>query len=184
MVLRSPTREYQPDRASRPATRTATHPADHTTIKPQRELRKITAPDLTNDSPYQLWRQDIGREVASPPVRGRRLRATALVGEPVARCPTEDVLCQPLWRLAGRAAGLADVGLPSSAARSALRAALRVTAAPAIRWVAARSGTGPDEVGIVTVTCRCSARWRAGSYGTPSCQHCHTMRAPGAADGA
>ena len=30
MVLRQPTREYQPDRASRTACRTATHPADHT----------------------------------------------------------------------------------------------------------------------------------------------------------
>ncbi len=72
--------------------------------------------------------------------------------------------------------GVADVGLPSSAARSALRAALRVTAAPAIRWVAARSGTGPDGVGMVTVTCRCSARCRAGSYGVWSCQQRHTMR--------
>ena len=68
MVLRSPTREYQPDRASRPATRTATHPADHTTIKPQRELRKITAPDLTNDSPYQLS----ARPRRSAPLRARR----------------------------------------------------------------------------------------------------------------
>ena len=98
-------------------------------------------------------------------------------GEPAARCKTKaDVLCQALRRLAGRAAGLADGGLLSSAARSALRAALRVTAAPAIRWVAARSGTGPDGVGMVTVTWRCSARWRAGSYGMRSCQHCHTMR--------
>ena len=79
-------------------------------------------------------------------------------GEPAVRSPTGDVLCQPLWRLARRAAGLADVGLPSSAGRSALRAALRVTAAPAIRWLAAMSGTGPDAVGMVTVTCRCSAR--------------------------
>ena len=31
MVLRHPTREYQPDRASRTASRTATRPADHTT---------------------------------------------------------------------------------------------------------------------------------------------------------
>ena len=87
-----------------------------------------------------------------------------------------DVLCQPPWRLARRAVGLAAAGLPSSAARSALRAALRVTAAPAIRWVAAVSGRGPEGVGMVTVTWRCSAWWRAGSYGTPSCQHCHTIR--------
>jgi hypothetical protein len=51
-----------------------------------------------------------------------------------------------------------------------------VTAAPAIRWVAARSGWGPEVVGMMTVMCCCSARWRAGSYGTPSCQHCHTIR--------
>jgi hypothetical protein len=80
-----------------------------------------------------------------------------------------DVLCQALG-------GIADVGLLSSASRSALRAALRVTAVPAIRGVTARSGTGPDVVGMVIVICRCSARWRAGSYGTPSCQQRHTMR--------
>ena len=57
----------------------------------------------------------------------------------------EDVLCQAR-------SDLADGGLRSSAGRSALRAALRVTAAPAIRWVAARSGMGPDAVGMVTVT--------------------------------
>ena len=51
----------------------------------------------------------------------------------------QDVLCQPLCVLA-------DVGLPSSASRSALRAAVSVTAAPSIRWVAARSGQGPDLV--------------------------------------
>jgi hypothetical protein len=33
--------------------------------------------------------------------------------------------------------------VPSSAARSALRAALGVTAAPVIRWVAGMSGRGP-----------------------------------------
>ena len=38
---------------------------------------------------------------------------------------------------------LADVGLSSSASRSALRAAGSVTAAPTIRWVAARSGRAP-----------------------------------------
>src|SRR5947209_13960511 len=75
----------------------------------------------------------------------------------------KDVLCQARRRLAGRAAGVADVGLRSSAARSVLRAALRVTAAPAIRWVAAMSGTGPDGVGMVTVRCRWNARCRAGS---------------------
>src|SRR5438067_2030604 len=80
-----------------------------------------------------------------------------------------DVLCQP-------SSAIADIGLPSSALRSALRSACWVTAAPAIRWVAAVSGRGPGEVGMVTVTWRCSARWRAGSYGTPSCQQRHTIR--------
>ena len=65
--------------------------------------------------------------------------------------PFLDVLCQP-------PSALADVDLPSSAARSALSGRPWVTAAPVIRWVAARSGTGPDAVGMVTVTCRCSAR--------------------------
>jgi hypothetical protein len=95
----------------------------------------------------------------SPTVTTNAVDATiGTVGEPVVRCATEDVLCQPVWCLARRAAGLAAVGLPSSAGRLALRAALRVTAAPAIRWLAAMSGTGPDAVGMVTVTCRCSAR--------------------------
>ena len=67
-----------------------------------------------------------------------------------------DVLCQPPHVLA-------DVGLPSSASRSALRAAGSVTAAPAIRWVAARSGRGPDELGMVTVMCCCRPRCLAGS---------------------
>ena len=67
-----------------------------------------------------------------------------------------DVLCQP-------PSGIADVGLPSSASRSALRAAGSVTAAPSIRWVAARSGREPDGVGTVTVQCCCRARCLAGS---------------------
>lgn len=59
-----------------------------------------------------------------------------------------DVLCQP-------PAWIADVGWPSSALRSALRAALWVTTAPAIRWVAGMSGWGPDGVGMVTAMCCC-----------------------------
>ena len=62
----------------------------------------------------------------------------------------KDVLCQ-----AGT--GVAAGGLLSSAARSALRAALWVTAAPAIRWVAVTSGRGPEGVGMVTVMCCCRA---------------------------
>ena len=56
----------------------------------------------------------------------------------------QDVLCQMLSLVA-------DGGVPSSAARSALRAARWVTAVPAIRWVAVRSGRGPDGPGMVTV---------------------------------
>jgi hypothetical protein len=59
--------------------------------------------------------------------------------------------------------GIAAVGVPSSAARSALRAALRVTASPAIRWVAGRSGRGPDGPGTVTSTCCCRPVCRVGS---------------------
>lgn len=44
---------------------------------------------------------------------------------------------------------VAGCGLPASAARSVLRAARWVTAAPAIRSVAARLGRRPDGVGIV-----------------------------------
>jgi hypothetical protein len=55
MVLRHPTREYQSDRASRTARRTATRPADHTpTTTTQRKMRKISHPHLTNRSPYQM----------------------------------------------------------------------------------------------------------------------------------
>ena len=67
-----------------------------------------------------------------------------------------DVLCQPPGEIA-------DVGLPSSASRSALRAAGSVTAAPSIRWVAARSGRAPDGVRMVTVMCCCRPRCLAGS---------------------
>ncbi len=53
MVLRHPqTRVYQPDRASRTACRTATHPADHTPELPT-QMREINVPHLTNASPYQ-----------------------------------------------------------------------------------------------------------------------------------
>jgi hypothetical protein len=55
---------------------------------------------------------------------------------------------------------IADAGLLSSAARSALRAARGVTVAPAIRWVARTSGRGPDVVGMVTAMCCCSPVWR------------------------
>jgi hypothetical protein len=63
-------------------------------------------------------------------------------------------------------AGIAAGGLPSSAARSVLRTALWVTVAPAIRWVAVRSGRGPDGSGMVTVMCCCSAV----SWGVPVCR--------------
>jgi hypothetical protein len=48
-----PTREYQSDRASRTACRTATHPADHTP-KPPAQMREINDPPLTTRSPYQF----------------------------------------------------------------------------------------------------------------------------------
>ena len=118
------------------------------------EERPSELPVVRQQPPVVGSTQFGGRRQSRP--RSRRDHRNR--GEPAVRRLTEDVLCQPLWRLARQAAGLADVGLPSSAGRSALRAALRVTAAPAIRWLAAMSGTGPDAVGIVTVTCRCSAQ--------------------------
>src|SRR5450755_3448365 len=54
--------------------------------------------------------------------------------------------------------------------------AARGKAPATMRWVAAWSRTGPDTVGMVTVMCCCRARWRAGSYGTRSCQQRHRMR--------
>jgi hypothetical protein len=45
----------------------------------------------------------------------RPSRRDRMRGEPVVRCATEDVLCQARRRLAGRAAGLADVGLRQDA---------------------------------------------------------------------
>jgi hypothetical protein len=64
-----------------------------------------------------------------------------------------------------------------------LRAARWVTVAPAIRWVAARSGTGPDELGMITVMWRCSARCRAvvGAVVAPALPH---DAAPGTSDSA
>ena len=70
-----------------------------------------------------------------------------------------DVLCQP-------PSAVADVGLPSSALRSALRPALRVTASPSIRWVAAVSGRGPTVRG----SSPCSAvAGRGGGPGRTGC---------------
>jgi hypothetical protein len=82
----------------------------------------------------------------------------------------QDVLCQaPIEIAAG--------GWLSSAARSAVRAALWVTAAPAIRWVARMSGRGPDGSGTVTAMCCCRPVWRAGSYGVWDCQQRQMIRA-------
>jgi hypothetical protein len=54
MVLRHPQiRVYQPDRASRTACRTATHPADHNPTRYQTQMREILVPHLTNLTPYQ-----------------------------------------------------------------------------------------------------------------------------------
>ena len=44
MVLRYPTRAYQPDRASRNSNRTATHPADHTPHTPTAKSEKSSTP--------------------------------------------------------------------------------------------------------------------------------------------
>ena len=53
MVLRhTQTRAYQSDRASRTASRTATHPADHNPALPT-QMREINDPHLTTRSPYQ-----------------------------------------------------------------------------------------------------------------------------------
>ena len=120
----------------------------------------LTSPEATNQ---QRWMTATAGSERADSRDSERAEIVPLVIEFV------DVLCQPR-------SAIADVGLPSSALRSALRAARWVTAAPAIRWVAAVSGRGPDEVGIVTVAWRCSARWRAGSYGTRSCQQRHTIR--------
>jgi hypothetical protein len=88
---------------------------------------------------------------------GKLPRARTLRAQHRRQPERKDVLCQPPtagsgWRLAVKRCALGPVGPP-----------LGLTAAPAIRWVAARSGTGPDGVGMVTVMCCCRARWRAGS---------------------
>jgi len=86
----------------------------------------------------------------------RAKRVSRRASAELRRNTNADVLCQP-------PGGIADVGLSSSASRSALRATGSVTAAPSIRWMAGRSGTGPDGVGTVTVQCCCRARCLAGS---------------------
>ena len=54
MVLRHPqTRVYQPDRASRTACRTATHPADHNPHEIPNANARNLVPHLTTRSPYQ-----------------------------------------------------------------------------------------------------------------------------------
>jgi hypothetical protein len=58
----------------------------------------------------------------------------------------------------------ADCNGYGAAVTSCSRGFAAMAKAPAsMRWVAARSTTGPDGVGMVTVMCRCRARWRAGS---------------------
>ena len=69
----------------------------------------------------------------------------SLVAEtrPVARRPTGEAVAE------AERPRLADVAAVAEA--RPVRAARWGTVAPAIRWVAARSGTGPDEVGMITV---------------------------------
>jgi hypothetical protein len=63
MVLRHPQiRVYQPDRASRTACRTATHPADHNPTRYQTQMREILVPHLTNLTPYQHRMPEIGEQ--------------------------------------------------------------------------------------------------------------------------
>ena len=156
-------REHQDLPPSRPATEDATIPP---TGSPQPSANAIIL-DGQRAAAVAAWLAQALRSSALWPTCSRRPSASSPPGssaaEPVRQRRARralrgwraahfvDVLCQP-------PSALADVDLPSSAARSALSAALWVTAAPAIRWVAARSGTGPDAVGMVTVTCRCSAR--------------------------
>ena len=84
MVLRHPqTRVYQPDRASRTACRTATHPADHTPRNPTRESEKFMPSPLTNVSPYQLGARG-SRTLASP--------ARAVIASPRPRAHSQIVL--------------------------------------------------------------------------------------------
>jgi hypothetical protein len=92
MVLRHPTREYQPDRGSRTSRRTATRPADHTPTN-QRQTREITDPHLTNHSPYQpatrgagLTGQRVGGCGRPWPYRGPRLGVRGTMSCCVAHC--------------------------------------------------------------------------------------------------
>ena len=97
------------------------------------------------DTPTSAIERRLSRLLSLYTVRGRIGAGTARRGEGQSEreCPVGDgdVLCQA-------SAWIADVGWLSSAARSALRAARWVTAAPPIRWVAVRSGRGPDGLGM------------------------------------
>src|SRR5450631_2929739 len=87
MVLRHPQiRVYQPDRASRTACRTATHPADHNPTRYQTQMREILVPHLTNLTPYQhpnpdrRSRQKFGAAGDRPPTTPRaRTRQPAIL---------------------------------------------------------------------------------------------------------
>ena len=67
------TREYQSDRASRPACRTATDPADHTppTPTPSPKARNFVTPLLTTRSPYQLPTSAPGAASSASPSQDR-----------------------------------------------------------------------------------------------------------------
>ena len=112
MVLRHPqTRVYQPDRASRTACRTATHPADHNPTRYQTQMREILVPHLTTRSPYQHR----APRVRPWSARWRRTRLPRNSGLPpmLARCRWGDE-CWPGLRRAGyAAAGLCQGGAVS-----------------------------------------------------------------------
>ena len=89
---------------------------------------------------------------------GQRIRGNPLVGRGAggAHLRRQRRPVSTAWRW------VADSGC-CNALRARPAAACGVTAAPAVRSVAARSGIGPDERGMVTVMWRCSARCRLGS---------------------
>jgi hypothetical protein len=105
----------------------------------------------------------VGQRQPRPPAPRRTARAIPIVRHGATRTGTGAIAASPktscvnlgsVWRLPACCQALR--------ARP-LRAAVRVTAALAMRWVAVRSGRGPDGLGIVTVRCCCRPVWHSGS---------------------
>jgi hypothetical protein len=143
------------------------------------------APVVETAEPDTLLEMNAGARIPAPQIfrsGGRPARALALamrgnrarIDPRASRFPANeraeaDVLCQAL-------AVVTPAVWSSRVCVRSFRTGVWVTAAAAIRWVAAMSTRSSGGAGMVTVMCCCRPRCRAGSYGAWSCQQRQMMR--------